>query len=96
MQYKQLTASVFALLMGGAILGQSYQTAIAASTSVGQINNEQRQVTRQVAALLDRSHYLDKRMDAATGKQILSDYFDALDPNHSVFLQSDKIGRAHV
>ena len=37
MQYKQLTASVFALLMGGAILGQSYQTAIAASTSVGQI-----------------------------------------------------------
>ena len=89
MQYKQLTASVFALLMGGAILGQSYQTAIAASTSVGQINNEQRQVTRQVAALLDRSHYLNKRMDAATGKQILGDYFDALDPNHSMFLQSD-------
>lgn len=89
MPYKQLTASVFALLMGGAILGQSYQTAIAASTSVGQINNEQRQVTRQVAALLDRSHYLDKKMDTATGRQILGDYFDALDPNHSVFLQSD-------
>ncbi len=89
MQYKQLTASVFALLIGGAVLGQSYQSATAASTTVGQINTEQRQVARQVAALLDRSHYLDKKMDTATGKAILADYFDALDPNHSVFLQSD-------
>ena len=89
MQYKQLTASVFALWIGGAVLGQSYQSATAASTTVGQINTEQRQVARQVAALLDRSHYLDKKMDTATGKAILADYFDALDPNHSVFLQSD-------
>ena len=89
MQYKQLTASVFALLIGVAVLGQSYQSATAASTTVGQINTEQRQVARQVAALLDRSHYLDKKMDTATGKAILADYFDALDPNHSVFLQSD-------
>lgn len=88
MQYKQLTASVLALAIGGTILTQSYQGAMAAQVN-SQINNDQRMVTRQVAALLDRSHYLDKKMDAKTGKEILSGYLDALDPNHSLFLQSD-------
>lgn len=88
MKYKQLTVSLLALAIGGTILTQSYQTAIAAPT-VAEINNEQRATARQVASLLDRSHYLDKHLDKATGKQILTGYFDALDPNHSNFLQSD-------
>lgn len=88
MKYKQLTASLLTVVLGGAILGQSYQTATAAPTA-GSITNDQRMTARQVATLLDRSHYLDKHMDKATGKQILTAYFDALDPNHSTFLQSD-------
>lgn len=88
MKYKQLTASILALAIGGTILGQSYQSAIASDGATA-ITSEQRQVARQVAALLDRSHYLDKRMDSKTGKEILNDYLDSLDPNHSLFLQSD-------
>ena len=88
MRYQQFTASVLALAIGGTALMQSYQGAVAAEATTT-ITSEQRQVTRQVAALLDRSHYLDKRMDAKTGKEVLADYIDALDPNHSLFLQSD-------
>lgn len=88
MKYRQLTASLLALTLGGTIFTQSYQTALAAPTA-GEITNEQRLTTRQVASLLDRSHYLDKHLDKATGKQILTGYFDTLDPNHSAFLQSD-------
>lgn len=89
MRYKQLTASILALAIGGLVFTHSYQTAIADSSTNQTINSEQRQVTRQISALLDRSHYLDKKMDKATGKQILSAYFDLLDSNHSLFLQSD-------
>lgn len=88
MKYKQLTASLLAIAIGGTIFTQSYQTALAAP-SAGDITNDQRETARQVAFLLDHSHYLDKHLDTATGKQILSGYFDALDPNHSTFLQSD-------
>lgn len=89
MRYKQLTASILALAIGGLVFTHSYQTAIADSSTNQTINSEQRQVTRQISALLDRSHYLDKKMDKVTGKQILSAYFDLLDSNHSLFLQSD-------
>lgn len=88
MRYQQLTASILAVALGGTALVQSYHSAVAADTATA-VTSEQRQVARQVAALLDRSHYLDKRMDSKTGKQILADYLDALDPNHSLFLQSD-------
>lgn len=88
MKYQQLTASLLAIALGGTIFAQSYQTALAAP-SAGEITNDERETTRQVAFLLDHSHYLDKHLDTATGKQILSGYFDALDPNHSTFLQSD-------
>lgn len=88
MKYQQLTASILALAIGGTILGQSYQSAIAAD-SASMINSEQRQTASQVARMLDASHYLDKRLDTKTGKEVLADYLDGLDPNHSLFLQSD-------
>ncbi|MEC9444431.1 MAG: carboxy terminal-processing peptidase, partial [Pseudomonadota bacterium] len=50
---------------------------------------EQKVTTRQVAALLDRSHYLNQPLDSKTGSEILSMYIDSLDPNHTLFLQSD-------
>lgn len=89
MKLKQISASLLVLAVGGTMLGQSYHTAIASSQVDSEISTEQRQVTRQISALLDRSHYLDKKLDKATGKQILQDYFDDLDPNHHLFLQSD-------
>ncbi len=50
---------------------------------------EQKLTTRQVAALLDRSHYLNQPLDTEMGSEILSMYIDNLDPNHTLFLQSD-------
>ncbi|MFW2176899.1 MULTISPECIES: carboxy terminal-processing peptidase [unclassified Moraxella] len=88
MKYPQITASVLALAIGGTLLVQGYQSATAAELA-SDITSEQRQVTHQVASLLDRSHYLDKRMDTKTGQQIFDDYINSLDPNRSLFLQSD-------
>jgi len=50
---------------------------------------DQKQVTRQVAGLLDRTHYLQKPFDDSISKETLKLYIDSLDPNRSIFLQSD-------
>lgn len=50
---------------------------------------EQRVTARQIAILLDRAHYNDQRLDADMSKVILQMYFDKLDPNRTLFLQSD-------
>lgn len=50
---------------------------------------EQQQTARQVAMLLDRAHYLDMPMDEAMSGKILAMYFHTLDPNKTLFLQSD-------
>ncbi len=52
-------------------------------------NNEQRITTRQVAGLLDKSHYLEQPLDEKMGATVLDFYLDSLDPNHVLFLQSD-------
>lgn len=79
MRYQQFTASVLALAIGGTALMQSYQGAVAAEAATD--NHQWTTLSRrQVAALLDRSHYLDKRMDAKTGKEVLADYIDVLGP----------------
>ena len=72
------------------ILTQSYSTAVAETNIGGFVATpEQKVTTRQVAALLDRSHYLNQSLDSETGSEILSMYIDSLDPNHTLFLQSD-------
>lgn len=50
---------------------------------------EQKMTARQVANFLDKAHYLDQPLDAKMGKTILKFYIDNLDPNHTLFLQSD-------
>lgn len=96
MHYKQLTASLLTLILSGSVLLQSYQSATAAAQAPQETKAgaqtpraDQRQVTRDIAMRLDRSHYLDKPLNVATGKEILTNYYEALDPNHSLFLQSD-------
>ena len=76
--------------IAGIILTQSYGTAVAETNTEGFVRTpEQKVTTRQVAALLDRSHYLNQPLDSQTGGEVLSMYIDSLDPNHTLFLQSD-------
>ena len=49
-------------------------------------SQEQALVSRQLATLVDRQHYLNQRLDAKTSARILDFYLDSLDPDHSLFL----------
>lgn len=46
-------------------------------------------VSRQLATLVDRQHYLNMRLDATTSNRILDMYLDSLDPDHSILLASE-------
>ena len=89
-QPAQWLLSVASVGVAGLILTQSYGTAVA-NTETGSFvqTPDQKLTTRQVAALLDRSHYLNQPLDNKMGTEILSMYMDSLDPNHTLFLQSD-------
>jgi hypothetical protein len=50
-----------------------------------QPTQEQALVSRQLATLVDRQHYLNMRLDANTSNRILDMYLDSLDPDHSYF-----------
>ena len=89
-QPAQWLLSAASVGIAGLILTQSYGTAVADTNTEGFKQTPEQQVTtRQVAALLDRSHYLNQPLDTETGREILSMYIDSLDPNHTLFLQSD-------
>ncbi len=89
-QPAQWLLSVASVGVAGLILTQSYGTAVADTGTEGFVQTpEQKITTRQVAALLDRSHYLNQPLDSEMGSEILSMYIDNLDPNHTLFLQSD-------
>ena len=89
-QPAQWLLSAASVGIAGIILTQSYGTAVAETNTGSFVQTpEQKVTTRQVAALLDRSHYLNQPLDSKTGSEILSMYIDSLDPNHTLFLQSD-------
>ena len=89
-QPAQWLFSVASVGIAGLILTQSYGVAVANTDTEGFVQTpEQKITTRQVAALLDRSHYLNQPLDSEMGSEILSMYIDSLDPNHTLFLQSD-------
>ena len=89
-QPAQWLLSAASVGIAGIILTQSYGTAVAETNTESFMQTpEQKVTTRQVAALLDRSHYLNQPLDSKTGSEILSMYIDSLDPNHTLFLQSD-------
>ena len=89
-QPAQWLLSAASVGIAGIILTQSYGTAMADTSTEGFMQTpEQKVTTRQVAALLDRSHYLNQPLDSKMGSEILSMYIDSLDPNHTLFLQSD-------
>lgn len=73
-----------------AIFTNGYSTLAQASDRTAfQPNTAQRVTTRQVATLLDRMHYNKQPLDQQMGQTILQMYFDKLDPNRTLFLQSD-------
>ncbi|WP_227429150.1 carboxy terminal-processing peptidase [Psychrobacter sp. I-STPA6b] len=88
-QPTQWLLSAVAVGIAGVIFSQGYQSAVAADSASFEVTPEQKLTTRQVATLLDRSHYLNQPLDKQMGQQILQMYFERLDPNHTLFLQSD-------
>lgn len=89
-QSTQWLLSAAAVGVAGIVFSQSYGVAVAKTDMDGfQVTPEQQMTTRQVAALLDRSHYLNQPLDKEMGRKILAMYIDNLDPNHTLFLQSD-------
>ncbi len=89
-QTTQWALSAVAIAVAGMIVTQSYNTAEAQPNTSGFVTTpEQKRTTRQVAALLDRSHYLNQKLNDEMSHKILGMFFDDLDPNHTLFLQSD-------
>lgn len=84
----QWLLGAIASLGTGAFLLNSYANAVN-NTAGFSPNSDQKTTARQVATLLDRAHYLEQPLDSAMGAKILKTYIDTLDPNHTLFLQSD-------
>ncbi|NNH37752.1 carboxy terminal-processing peptidase [Acinetobacter terrae] len=87
----QTLACAVAIATGGFFFTHVVNEAIAANTTVAvsqsiQPTQEQALVSRQLATLVDRQHYLNQRLDATTSNRILDFYLDSLDADHSLFL----------
>ncbi len=86
----QYLLSSFAIAVASTVMLQGYYTTQAhAETANFRTNLQQKKTTVQIARLLDRSHYLNQRLNEKMGRKILQMYFDNLDTNHSLLLQSD-------
>ena len=90
----QTLACAVALATGGLFFTHVVNEAIAAETAPAttqsiQPTQEQALVSRQLATLVDRQHYLNQRLDANTSNRILDFYLDSLDPEHTLFLASE-------
>ncbi|WP_180177064.1 carboxy terminal-processing peptidase [Acinetobacter sp. YH12039] len=91
----QTLACAVAIATGGFFFTHVVNDAIAANNteavSAGTIQPTQEQalVSRQLATLVDRQHYLNQRLDANTSNRILDFYIDSLDAEHTLFLAPD-------
>ena len=91
----QTLACAVTLATGGLFFTHAMNVASAASEPVStaaanlQPTQEQALVSRQLATLVDRQHYLNMRLDANTSNRVLDMYLDSLDPDHSLFLASE-------
>lgn len=91
----QTIACAVAIATGGLFFTHVVNDAIAAdgkevvSKAVLQPSQEQALVSRQLATLVDRQHYLNIRLDAQTSQRIFDFYIDSLDADHSLFLASE-------
>ena len=87
----QTIACAIAVATGGLFFSHAINEAIAANEPLVQVaqkiqpTQEQALVSRQLATLVDRQHYLNIRLDANTSNRILDMYLDSLDPERSLF-----------
>ena len=94
----QTIACAVAIATGGFFFTHAINEAIAATETTAVTkqaivpSQEQALVSRQLATLVDRQHYLNQRLDAKTSARILDFYLDSLDPDHSLFLASEVDG----
>ena len=86
----QTIACAVAVATGGLFFTHAINEAIAATDTAPaaisqtiQPTQEQALVSRQLATLVDRQHYLNMRLDANTSNRMLDMYLDSLDPDHS-------------
>ena len=90
----QTIACAIAIATGGLFFYATTQ-AVAAEQATQQNSQtisptqEQALVTRQLATLVDRQHYLNQRLDSTMSKRIFDFYIDSLDPEHSLFLANE-------
>ena len=90
MSKQQYLLSGVASAMAFALFASSVASFAQASDRTAFIQKpEQRVTARQVAMLRDRAHYNDQRLDESMSHVILQQYFDKLDPNRTLLLQSD-------
>ena len=87
----QTIACAVAIATGGFFFTHVVNDAIAANSNevvskAIQPSQEQALVSRQLATLVDRQHYLNMRLDAQTSQRIFDFYIDSLDPEHNLFL----------
>ncbi|WP_044101242.1 carboxy terminal-processing peptidase [Acinetobacter pittii] len=90
----QTIACAVAIATGGLFFSHTMNEARAATNTAAvsqsiQPTQEQALAARQLATLVDRQHYLNMRLDATTSNRILDMYLDSLDPDHSLFLDSE-------
>lgn len=90
----QTIACAVAIATGGLFFSHTMNEARAATNTAAVSQSihptqEQALVARQLATLVDRQHYLNMRLDATTSNRILDMYLDSLDPDHSLFLDSE-------
>ncbi|ENU18473.1 hypothetical protein F994_03108 [Acinetobacter bohemicus ANC 3994] len=90
----QTLACAVTIATGGFFFSHVMNEAIAANNTVAapetiQSTQEQALVSRQLATLVDRQHYLNMRLDANTSNRILDFYLDSLDADHSLFLAAE-------
>lgn len=90
----QTLACAVTIATGGFFFSHVMNEAIAANNTVVapeiiQSTQEQALVSRQLATLVDRQHYLNMRLDANTSNRILDFYLDSLDADHSLFLAAE-------
>ena len=90
----QTLACAVTIATGGFFFSHVMNEAIAANNTVTapetiQSTQEQALVSRQLATLVDRQHYLNMRLDANTSNRILDFYLDSLDADHSLFLAAE-------
>ena len=70
------------------------------------VHSKQDELLSAIASILERKHFSPKNIDDKFSKQVFEKYFETLNPDKDIFLQSDinslkkyetaQIGRAHV